>query len=88
MIPDAPRETRHLIHQFTSDVVDWRWENLEDAVSDEVRVYADYQKYYKPNTLKRDGALNQDVRAGLNDPFHFIFSVLLYCICEAIGTIC
>ena len=82
---DAVPALRRSVHKFSSNVVDWRWECMEDATSDELTVLKGYRERYDANVLSQDSALNLKVQSGLFDPIHEILSLILRMISRCVG---
>ena len=83
---EKPRDVRNRLKSFTTKPVDWRWEVIEDAVSDELRLYDSYAECYSQEVLQKDTALNAVVKEGLYDPLHVFISLVLQWASKAVGT--
>ena len=83
---DADAALRRSVHKFSSNIVDWRWECMEDATTDELTVLEGYRHRYDANVLSQDSALNLKVQSGLSDPFHEILSLILRMISRCVGS--
>lgn len=78
-----------LVHKFSTHTVEWRWENMEDALVDELSIYTQYGEALKMNStvLKNDTALGQKIRSAYSSDTHEVLSLLLCMIARCLGTI-
>ncbi len=66
---DAPSNVRRGIRKFNVAHVDWKWENIEDAIWNVLEVYTSLQARFDPGVFKTDSAMNASIQDVVESAF-------------------
>jgi hypothetical protein len=85
LVHKASKAERRSLHVFNVALIDWKWENVEDALFRVLAIFPSFARYYNHDVFTHDSVLNKKVKSAVDDRVFLLMAEGAYLVSNAVG---